>query len=1090
MVSLVLAALVLLVIVFLSELASLATRETSNEFQQLRSELQARLALSVALGTLQSELGSDQRVTASADLVFPATEHHELVGVWEAAANPWVADPDRPAPDYRAQKETSFRRWLTSDPQAEDPTLPDRGVSTDGVLLFDHPLDPKLQIRAQPIDVPGGKIAWAVVDEGMKARVNLGEDVDARLSWETAAVPAGPGLEISQFLSQPVDGWAERLNRLKYVSQVPLDGEFGYVGDPDLLSPHFTTLSRGVLSDVAQGGLKRDLSLAFEMSDASFDASRWGERLNPFRNGPAPAGEVPIYRPVNEARPPIITVDYDGRANETREFPTGGVPTFDHLRSHYRLYRETGPERAPVGARIMSSCWWDSSQPSRGGVTPVLNRVLLFFSPWVDPNDPSVLRIVLTPLVVLWNPYDVPLRAPAFFAHPRLDFPVGFTIDLYRNGSLAYRFGRSYMGGHLGRGLPTSPGSGRSLEPYFLMQMTRSGTNSFRDPIVIGPGEVRLFGPAAATPVSYFRTASQRARTLRMKPVDDPTELHFEGGFAVRLNQGVSARAADNWTFPIQAEDELRISANFAKDRFHYMMTLENEGRLVASADVEILSEVMVYRAVGLDSNEQFVNAPPFLASELDRPRPVAVLETFNRTANEPGSLSNILFTVNPRQRYINAMLSGAQFTSGPHYQTDFREVSDFLGSGLQITPDGQRTFYGPTNESLQGRDRLAVFAVPNGPILSLGQFQHADLADTAFAPANPFGNSWASPYVDSRETARIMNQTTTSSGESIVNGLALYDHAFLLNHGLWDGYFFSSFGDGTDVPPVVQIRSWLQDPTGSPLPNPRIRPYPGSRSDEAVVTLLTGPDRPLWVAAHAMVEGAFNINSTDVESWLAVLTGLRGRGFDAREVDGRPYRFEASGTPFFRKVDPVGVANDAWTGFRELDDEQMRELASAIVREIRERGPFLSLGEFVNRRLGRDDLSRKGALQDAIDTAGVNDGTRIERFETTAYPEPANLPEPFTGVGIPGWLTQADLLTALGSFVSARSDTFIVRAGGEVVTAGGDAEIIVYEATVQRVPGFVDPTEDELTPASSLGPINRALGRRLVVTNLRRVDP
>jgi hypothetical protein len=35
--------------------------------------------------------------------------------------------------------------------------------------------------------------------------------------------------------------------------------------------------------------------------------------------------------------------------------------------------------------------------------------------------------------------------------------------------------------------------------------------------------------------------------------------------------------------------------------------------------------------------------------------------------------------------------------------------------------------------------------------MLSLAGFQHADLSMTSFAPANQFGNSWASAYV-SRE--------------------------------------------------------------------------------------------------------------------------------------------------------------------------------------------------------------------------------------------------------------------------------------------------------------------------------------------------
>lgn len=1109
-------AFVLILVLSIFSLAAVETTNAAATLDRLEARENARLGLLQAIGTLQRELGEDRRVTAQADLLDPASARSAMVGVWESARAAQLDNPRARAPRYAAEKQRAFQRWLVSGPedallQANDfinaPVQPggERALFTEAADGFD--------LRAQfvPYADDRGGFAWAVSDEGLKARLNLGEDAGARPTPDTIASPAGPGIGIDNgsgpTLAQPSEGWAQRRERVRSLGDLSLDPAYAYSGDaPEQLSADWTTVSRSVLADVARGGLKTDLTAAFEMDDSDFSARLWGDSPNPFRNGPAPGGEQPLFTPINSARPPVVRVDYDGRADETRTFTTGAVPTFDHLRDHYRKYLEVTNPDDPFSVTKNKSPYWSGSEPTQGGVAPVLNRILLFFSPWVDPNDPSVLRMVICPLIVLWNPYDQPIEAPAFFAHPRLDFPLGFEIELYRKNEegdhiLEYEYGRSYMGGHLGRGLPNSPGSGRSLDPYFLLQITRTGSDSTRRPIVIGAGEVRLFGPATSIPVPYDRTGSDALRTLRMKPFESVADYNnFRGGFAVRLDRGISTQSKANWTMPIEPTDEIRISANFAGNRFHYMMTLENEGRLDRRAEIAILSEVMVYRAkdgestnnfVDVDEDkDQIVTSPRLTASALESPRPVAVLETFNRTAGEVGNLSNLLLTTNPRQRFVNTLLSGADFTSGPHYQTDFRAVADFLGSGLQVTPDAQRTYYGASNESIRGRDRLPFFSLPTEPLLNLAALRNADLVDTAFAPAQAFGNAWASPYLDTDEVAREVRSSST--GESFSPNLAIYDHAFLLNHALWDGFFFSSLDAGVARSGNSELGDWLDDPREAPLRNPRLRPWLGAFDTAQTEARLTAADRPLKVAAHLLQEGGFNVNSTSVEAWTAALASLRGRQLNTRSPDGQPETHAPSGSTFHRLTQPVGEANDSWVGFRELSDPEIQSLARAIVDEVRERGPFQSMGEFVARQLGRGQATtRKGALQAAIDRAGLNNAHRIERFDTAPYPHGDNLPDPYTGVGLPGWLTQADVLHSLGNSLTVRSDTFIVRSIGESTNPLGEATIRVgFEAVVQRVPDWTDPSDPpEKTPVTALSEINQAFGRRFVVVALREID-
>src|SRR5690606_16823240 len=66
-----------------------------------------------------------------------------------------------------------------------------------------------------------------------------------------------------------------------------------------------------------------------------------------------------------------------------------------------------------------------------------------------------------------------------------------------------------------------------------------------------------------------------------------------------------------------------------------------------------------------------------------------------------------------------------------------------------------------------------------------------------------------------------------------------------------------------------------------------------------------------------------------------------------------------------------------AWSGMRALTDDEIARLAAAIVAEVRNRGPFLSLSDFVNRRLANDETGRMGPLQAAIEAAGINSAFR-----------------------------------------------------------------------------------------------------------------
>lgn len=71
-----------------------------------------------------------------------------------------------------------------------------------------------------------------------------------------------------------------------------------------------------------------------------------------------------------------------------------------------------------------------------------------------------------------------------------------------------------------------------------------------------------------------------------------------------------------------------------------------------------------------------------------------------------------------------------------------------------------------------------------------------------------------------------------------------------------------------------------------------------------------------------------------------------------------------------------------------------------------------------------------------------------------------------------PGNLLQSDLLQSLGSALASRSDTFKLRCYGEAAQIDGKTGSAWLEVIVQRVPGFIDPTNAAETGNSAPRPL------------------
>lgn len=413
-------------------------------------------------------------------------------------------------------------------------------------------------------------------------------------------------------------------------------------------------------------------------------------------------------------------------------------------------------------------------------------------------------------------------------------------------------------------------------------------------------------------------------------------------------------------------------------------------------------------------------------------------------------------------------------------------------------------TFLAPPAEN--GRTSVVLFHVIRGELISIGELQHVGLQSLGaeanggaqnrgntpqhvglpspgaeyLAPTYVIGNSYIPPYVAPPE------------GDSDPK-----DVSFAMNEALWDDFFCSGFV-GNSFP--------------NPLPNPRLKTYvpPGGSLPSTI-----SYDR---LTASLVVHGAFNVNSTSVDAWAAVLASMNGIQDPTGTLSdsGVDHPLE---NPFFRSSQPVAdaaVASNASVGselasppargVRRLSDAVVHELAAQIAAEVKARGPFLSLAAFVNRdRLSSDSTKNSsGALQTALDrTPGVQPDEWVDAGGI--------------GANLTGWISQADVLTALGPILAARSDTFLIRAYGETVNplilnADGSVPANAIEgrawceAVVQRVPDYVEYSvdsagkltrgdnpwerDDPTTAVEELTPINKLLGRRFVIVSFRWLTP
>lgn len=805
-----------------------------------------------------------------------------------------------------------------------------------------------------------------------------------------------------------------------------------------------------------------------------------------------------------------------------------------------------------------------------------------------EPDKTYKLSLCFAPMFLWWNPYNVPMkvRGEQLWSHSAPYKTTWIqTYAITKSGSWEYTWSRYAMEqGYNG----DETKLGRDLGDYFL-----KNANDRKGDIVFEPGEILFFSPAKARITSEYDKGFMNPWILGYHPAnvagykakfysnsagkkeDDgiASETNINAGkFYLRLQLGVTANGgaprSDGYFFAPRRAECIAVMNGFNGSdaqndgnggygkRGHSPQYFnlgwydpDNPGSSTIFCDENRNSAVWSTDGTQDDPSVPYYVAALGVAAKSANPNldsRVLSGQDFRGKVwqhSSPAFYGSMIVNPDDQQRQYHpyqlaALNVGAGLTASP---------MDNIGNNgiLGITSEGEQVSFASVLElPLHPPFSLAGFA---GMRLQPGWYQSGGCLSSrrrmqyqCGVPGVGIGNSFADPCLPADDIYAFHANNIPTSGsanENVVNGNGrifseFYDHGLLINDALWDSWFCSSVSDmpsnrdgGMKAKTVLQ--NFLND--RDYLPVARYHKVSTPYDEKAIVERIMQDDGWKYIAQYLVIDGGFNVNSTSVDAWAAVLQGLARRQL-VTNVGGRLSLVESGKSDrdvlFSRfmvstsdkSIDSLGSYSpmqgssslrrgsgqtSAWGEVRMLGEDSIRLLAEKIVDEVKKRGPFLNMSDFINRRLDSSNtkLSLKGALQAAIDETDIN--RAFEEVKVT--PASGSLykfkeaEEGYVHTAAPGYLIQSDVLASLGNILTVRDDTFIVRSFGCVRNANNIILAQAWcEAVVQRSIDYVDPTNspsDADSTSSSgkrgkeLTKMNKVMGRQFRVVSFKWLD-
>ncbi len=1119
--------LLTVIAVGLLTLSSVSLRSASQGGSMSVARANARMAMMLALGDLQKHTGADTRVTARADVlnasnppVFGAWKswegtNHELTGGF-------AGRPVSPG-SYEEKKRDRFLSWLVS---GVNPGIPDTSFAKGKATLVGEGsvgsgVDrAKLQIHLSPSGIRtsassaanSGFFAWWVGGENSKARLpNPYEPTaDTAARWATH-LKSHAVADTQPFRMDPLLDDPKPAAKAATLLSADLVAQAGDLKASKEFFHDLSAVSTGLLTNTATGGWRKDLSLLTE---------KWSAQ---------PSGGLPLFRVKPGEDIQFSRANSNPLSSKSLFYPWsayrgGGIPIYQHgavtswenLADFATMYR-SGLSASASGRVTMNSRSFPIDDSANMGaflhkvrVLPVIARIQWVFHHWAAPNAaaPTLLepRLLVTPVVTMWNPYSVELASPSGFRF-RVARPLPAALRYSINGATNTNYNCLMAGAS-----NNQPALSSAVDLFYDIQ------SSF----TLKPGETRVFSPGSTTPVAA-------STVLTLLPGYRSRGGHF---FPVIGNDGKSPALPGSASLAADAKFDTTYNDGSSGVGIYLDLLTGGKRHLVYRMVYDTAMANTIYKPItnlAATTLGQCQTTPvPFLSTIFGARMasnthiPAKGFLQSSPLVNYTAMGSKDLVEVNIARRYAG--------TSHPvNSPFDYSFVRHAAGDTYLPNADSSNRGYIVTGfQSSNGLSRCVVGEVPVRPLQSLAELQNWDLRYENPIPPfaiNLIGNSSATPLLPSN--------AVVNSGDSALAVNLQHDDSYCANHLLFDDWFFSSiapnpaaFGFSGAVDAELR-RVFTAFVSGTePLPNRSYKPINtdraaaaagGSGATQLFARFVNPPDSWRSIASRIEVEGMFNVNSTSVTAWRALLGHARGQkvpfiresgaAWDAGlsgEVDYPVSRFPIAGDVEAGARGSSGIFREAseFAGYRTLNDSMLDALAEEIVNQVRQRGPFLSLAEFVNRQLASGDLALAGTIQAALDklaSASSNSPYAAITSYLTANGVPDAVPGPGmeyqfpaaaagkSAFGLPGWIRQADVLRPIAPVLSARDDTFTIRAYGDARDAANRiTATAVCEVVVRRSRDFVDPRDLAEATGQPVSPVNLAFGRRYEIVAFR----
>jgi len=1054
------------------------------------------------------------------------------------------------------QRAGRFLGWLSSESQT-NPSVTAFGTLSSNSGTNTIPLVSsgdtsntagELHIVPTPSNLNGSQGAYAWITSGENAKATLQSDVEP--------APSGTG-------DDSLVDWSNRVRsngRVKADSLgfpsvdlrvnnelTPSNETLAILDGNDFTSFHTAgTHGVGLLTNTATGGWRKDLSV-FAETYSSLPATGFPTLQQTPLDDPILSSKASVSYPQR----PLIYPWCDYINQKTGSAETFGASSswtglVQYMRQYQNLQNSSSTSIAmPLEQHGTTNTEGWLIDVERG---PVITRVQVIISLDATPSSTTSGKynpaLYITPLISVWNPHNVEINVDKDFGVRLYDMsPYSFTFNV----------GDEVLGplsiGDITKGL-----DGNADKDAFHVKSEKA-------PFVLQPGESAILFPQTSP------TASHTRQTL---PIGRGFKGQYGFLFNTLSSPESGSGAYVTKDFPASAEFELANvtyaadvsgGTNLTNPRRGISMKTElafsgYTGHYEAFYDNSLISRE-ISNALEIDLGEDDTGAS--LASLAAGPaQPILIVTTYKRgfdtiPLGDIQTRSNTDHTIHNSKGFLSGQVVNNECVLGTSaYSSKYGRPLDKLEQNGVLHPwnaplanfieqvdswnststpqfelDDSRAYFMSGFLPGTGVSRMIASELPLRPIQSLGELQNFDATHKKPVPpfsSNLIGNSSAQPLF-------LPDRINTDSNSQADLGHMCNDDSYILNNLLFDDWFVSSISEqpsafsatgGENAESVMS--SLLNETAPQPLPN---RFYMPAAHSTDQTTVSNEVDRSMSasegkrssidknyvgygyesVAAALEVRGMFNINSTSVEAWEALLK--QGQNSQVPYYTGTSVALDTdTGTSVpFPRTSIAGAARGSSieqlvSGYPTLSEGQIGELATLIVQEVRARGPFLSLSEFVNRRLTNSDNSRAlaGVIEYAIDHMATDPNAELKtRGQNVAV---AHIPgdpqykfnaaaEGSTLYGVPGWLRQADVIKPIAPLMSARDDTFTIRAYGDARAANGNIVSQAWcEVLVQRTAEFVDPADHARSRLADLtSPINEVMGRKYKILSFRWLD-